>query len=76
MDISKIQKSLQSVKCPACSQGSLQAILRCDLDPKECVSKAVCSNCGSNFHINQAGEGSDMVAVCEIDGMQCTLVQS
>lgn len=76
MNLTLLQKALQPVNCPACSQGSLGAIMRCDQDPKECVAKAICSNCARHFHIQQeSGESdSEVKAICELNGMQCSLV--
>ncbi|MEM7647345.1 MAG: hypothetical protein AAF203_10580 [Pseudomonadota bacterium] len=73
MEIENIQKALDKVACPACETGKLSAVLRCDLDPSECVAKAVCNNCMNSFHLNQKGANAT-IAVCDINGMQCVLV--
>ena len=73
MEIVQIQKALDKVNCPNCQTGKLSAVLRCDLDPGECVAKAVCNNCQHSFHLNEKGENATM-AICDVDGMQCVLV--
>ena len=73
MEIEKIQKALNRVACPACEIGKLSAVLRCDLDPSECVAKAVCNNCQNSFHLSEKGANATM-AVCDLGGMQCVLI--
>ena len=73
MNLDEFQKALSSLACPACEKGKLNAILRCDIDPKECVAKASCDTCQNIFHLNEGGEG-DKASICQIDGMTCTLM--
>ena len=75
MNLEQLQKALSSVTCPACEKGNLSAILRCDIDPMECVAKANCDTCQNTFHLNEGGK-SDTMSVCQVDGMTCTLVQA
>jgi len=74
MKIENIQKALDSVYCPNCEKGKLQAILRCDLDVSECLAEAECNNCFKSFHVNEnTGDAASLVAVCDISGMECTI---
>ena len=77
--LADIQKSLNSTTCPVCNTGKLIAILRCDLDPDMCISKANCDNCSSNFHLNEKTTDAvdeKQLAVCDVNGMMCTLVKN
>ena len=74
MKIESVQKALDSVSCPNCGKGKLQAILRCDLSASECLAEAECNNCLKKFHINEnTADATDVVAVCNISGMECTI---
>lgn len=77
MNLNSLEKAFSEITCPVCNEGSLGPVLRCDLDPKDCVAKAQCSQCSSEFHVKDCGNLESVAAMtvtCEIENRKCFIV--
>ena len=77
MELVELEKAFKNINCPNCNAGSLSPVLRCDLDPKDCVAKGQCNQCNMEFHIrdcDKLSSESEMTAVCEINERKCFIV--